>query len=173
MIARFLSKARSSNMIFNCYFIFFRKITFSFKQINSVEAVISPAFTNFKVRLKLSNYLRIWIPWVLHLNSVLILWWFIQTFKRFQKDGYVIALSLAISVWINFKSPRYSIRHEWIWVNYFMNVSYPAEIIYHEHWGVIIWQQFRREIYRDKWVFNMLLQNCRRRLIENLLEFLY
>lgn len=53
--------------------IWSREEAFSFQQINSVESIVSPAFTNFKIGWELSDNLQsLWITIVKHLDSVLI-----------------------------------------------------------------------------------------------------
>lgn len=48
------------------------EISLTVKKINSVKTVISPAFTNFKIRSEFSNNLSPWVAMVDHLDSVFV-----------------------------------------------------------------------------------------------------
>lgn len=98
------------------------QVTFTVKQVNPVEAIVTPAFPYLKLRCKLTNNLGTWSAMVDHLNSVLVLLGLLlwQSLQHFQEHTYVIALGNAIAVWVYFQSPSKSrLRDErWVGVDY-------------------------------------------------------
>ena len=53
--------------------IFVVQIAFSVQQVNTVKAIVAPAFTNFEFGGKFSNYLRAGISVIYHFDSVFVL----------------------------------------------------------------------------------------------------
>ena len=83
------------------------EISFSVKEVDSVEPVVSPALSNFKITGEFSDHLCSWISMIDHLNSVFI---FLrlsigQSFQHFQEHADVIPFGYPITVRVNFKSP--------------------------------------------------------------------
>jgi hypothetical protein len=115
------------------------EIAFSFKQVYPVESIVTPTFTNFEIRSKLSDYLCTLISVIYHFNSVFI---FLslgirKAFEHFEKYTDVISFGDTVSVGIYFETPGKATSGDqrWIRIYYFIFIgnlilvlSYPAEV---------------------------------------------
>ena len=130
LVACKLGKGRGSYVKFqkDAVFAISRQVAISFKQLDSIESVVAPAFPHFKLASKFTNNFLVAITLLRdHFNSVLIflglvlLGLLIDKLGRWRNDWalvhlqehrYIISVgSRAISVRINFQTPWDSIGH--------------------------------------------------------------